>query len=298
MSLCQHYLNQNKTPIASIKQPISLTHNIAVSLINMETLPEECVCKILSYTSPPDACRFSMVSSTLRSPADSDLLWRCFFPSDYSDIVARAVHPLSLNSSSSSYKHLFYALCNPLLLDAGNMTFKLDKFSAKKSFILSARGLSITWSCDPLYWSWKPMPQSRFKEVAELRTVSWLEIQGKIRTGSLTPNTSYAVHLIMKTSHREYGLDSGPCEVSVSVGNKVQSGRAYLCQRDEDKHEKENLVHKGIQVPWKREDGWMELELGEFFSGEADEQVKMSLMEVGYQLKGGLIVEGIEIRPK
>ena len=49
----------------------------------------------------------------------------------------------------------------------------------------------------------------------------------------------------------------------------------------------------------EREDGWLEIELGEFFSGEANEEVKMSLMEVkGYQLKGGLVIEGIEVRPK
>ena len=49
----------------------------------------------------------------------------------------------------------------------------------------------------------------------------------------------------------------------------------------------------------ERENGWMEIELGEFFSGEANEEVKMSLMEVkGYQLKGGLVIEGIEVRPK
>jgi len=38
--------------------------------------------------------------------------------------------------------------------------------------------------------------------------------------------------------------------------------------------------------------------LGEFFCSEVDMEVKMSVMEVGYRLKGGLIVEGIEVRPK
>ncbi|RDX62756.1 F-box protein PP2-B15 [Mucuna pruriens] len=257
----------------------------------MDSLPEDCVSKILSYTSPPDACRFSMVSSTLRSAADSDLLWRTFFPSDYSDIVSRALNPLTLNSSS--YKHLFYALCHPLLLHGGNMSFKLDKSTGKKSYILSARALSITWSSDPLYWSWKPVPESRFKEVVELRTVSWLEIEGKIESRILTPNTSYGTYLIMKISRREYGLDSVACEVSVTVGNKVQSGSVYLYQKDENKSE-----NKRIRVPTRREDGWMEIEVGEFFSGETNQEVTMSLMEVGYQLKGGLILEGIEVRPK
>ncbi|TKY52264.1 F-box protein PP2-B15 [Spatholobus suberectus] len=178
-------------------------------------------------------------------------------------------------------------------------SFKLDKSSGRKTYILSARELSITWSNDPLYWSWRPVSESRFKEVAELRMVSWLEIRGKIGTRTLTPNTSYSVYLVMKISHREYGLDSVACEVSVAVGSRVQSGRVYLCQKDEKRCKKERLFQRevqdeGIRVPTRREDGWMEIEVGEFFSGEADEELRMSLMEVGYQLKGGLIVEGIE----
>ena len=74
-----------------------------------------------------------------------------------------------------------------------------------------------------------------------------------------------------------------------------QSGRVYLCQNEKDEN---NLKKESIGIPMRREDGWMEIEIGEFFCGEADEEVLMSLMEVGYQLKGGLIVEGVEIRPK
>jgi hypothetical protein len=55
---------------------------------------------------------------------------------------------------------------------------------------------------------------------------------------------------------------------------------------------------QNIQVPCKREDGWMEIEIGEFFSSECDEEIEMSVMEVGHQLKGGLVLEGIEVRPK
>lgn len=153
--------------------------------------------------------------------------------------------------------------------------------------------------------------------------MNWLEIEGKIRTGVLTPNTSYGAYLIMKVSHRGYGLDAAPSEVSVAVGGRVlQRGKAYLGQKDEKKVEMETLFygnrrdmfrnrviqleqleeegeHGGIiPVPGKRDDGWMEIELGEFFSGGGDVEIKMGLREVGYQLKGGLVVEGIEVRPK
>ncbi|GKD38325.1 F-box protein PP2-B15-like protein, partial [Tanacetum coccineum] len=44
---------------------------------------------------------------------------------------------------------------------------------------------------------------------------------------------------------------------------------------------------------------WLEIELGEFYNdGSSEKEVKMSLREVdGVRLKGGLLVEGIEIRP-
>ncbi|MED6126349.1 hypothetical protein PIB30_077588 [Stylosanthes scabra] len=274
---------------------------MGTSSTNFDSLPEECVSTIISFTSPPDACRFSMVSTALRSASDSDMLWLTFLPSDYLSIVSRSLTPLDLEFSSS--KSLFYALSRPLLLDEGNVSFKLDKFSGKKSYILSARELFIEWSTDPMYWSWRSMPESRFKEVAELRTVSWLEIEGKIRSKDLTENTLYGSYLIMRVSHRGYGLDSVPCEVTVTIGNRVvKSGKAYLWQKDEKKGIKENSLN-GVPVPYRREDddnGWMELEIGEFFNSDGgdDEEIKMKVMEIGYHLKGGLIVEGIEVRPK
>ena len=113
-------------------------------------------------------------------------------------------------------------------------------------------------------------------------------------------------------SNRAYGLDSIPSEVSIEVGNKVCSGMAYLRREDGMQQQMECMFYRNrIEVLKKRviegtqrtsnerENGWMEIELGEFFSGEANEEVKMSLMEVkGYQLKGGLVIEGIEVKPK
>lgn len=148
--------------------------------------------------------------------------------------------------------------------------------------------------------------------MAHLRAVKWLEIKCKIRTGILTPNTWYGAYLIMKVSHRAYGLDSAASEVMVEVANVVKKGKAYLCEKDDREHKMETLFYgngremlrespeteEDEKFPARREDGWMEIELGEFYSGEEDQEVKMSMMEVGYRLKAGLILEGIDIRPK
>ncbi|BAT88125.1 hypothetical protein VIGAN_05156800 [Vigna angularis var. angularis] len=289
------------------------------SCTKIESLPPDCVSEILSRASPLEACICSLLSSTLRSYADSDMVWRSFLPSDHQAIVSRAVNPFSLHFSS--YKLLFHYLCHPLLIDQGSKIFKLEKCSGKKSFILSARELSIAWSSHPMMWCWKQLPESRicrFAEVAELRTVSWLEIEGKMRTQNLTGNTTYAAYLIMNVCDEAFGVEFVPSKVSVSVGKQVQRGRAYLGCKDEKKCTMESLFYGNrrevmgkaafgeegevISIPLKREDGWMEIELGEFFideaEAEADEEITMNLREDGYQLKGGLIIEGIEVRPK
>ena len=78
-------------------------------------LPEDCVSKICSLTSPQDACRLSLVSRAFRSAAESDIVWDKFLPSDYFDVLARTLIPLNF----SSKKELFNILCNSILLDGG-----------------------------------------------------------------------------------------------------------------------------------------------------------------------------------
>ncbi|KAF2531702.1 hypothetical protein F2Q70_00031715 [Brassica cretica] len=57
----------------------------------------------------------------------------------------------------------------------------------------------------------------------------------------------------------------------------------------------------GWIYPQEREDGWMEVELGEFFTGGDmmdSHEIEMSALEtreLGW--KRGLIIQGIEIRP-
>ncbi|GAV67823.1 PP2 domain-containing protein [Cephalotus follicularis] len=268
-------------------------------------LPQDCVSTIISLTSPRDACRSSVVSSIFRSATESDIVWERFLPSDYGDIVSRLVTPLNY----SSKKELYLRLCHPVLIDGGNKSFMLEKSSGRKSFVLSARELSITWGDEPLYWCWITGTESRFLEVAVLRTTSWLEIQGKIRTLLISPKTTYGAYLILKILDQAYGLDSVPSEMSIQVGNQVSTSTAYIRRQDSKEECQNNMNHIEVletrfieeieRIPSEREDGWMEIELGEFFSGEDDEEVKMSLMEVkGYQLKGGLVIEGIEVRPK
>ncbi|KDP23436.1 hypothetical protein JCGZ_23269 [Jatropha curcas] len=272
------------------------------SLLELNRLPEDCVSTILSFTSPIDVCRSSLVSSSFQLVADSDSVWENLLPSDYKDIVSSSIVPLKF----SSKKDLFLCLCNPIFIDDGRKSFKLEKSSGKKSYMLSARDLSITWSDEPMYWNWVSSPESR--------TICWLEIQGKITTKMLSPNTTYIAYLVLKISDRAYGLDLIPSEVSVEVGNQKSRNTVYLRRSQDSKKQqlerlffanrvqmlRSRVTEEDSRVPSERQDGWMEIELGEFFNGQNEEEVViMSFKEVkGQHLKGGLTVEGIEVRPK
>ncbi|XP_073290738.1 F-box protein PP2-B15-like [Primulina huaijiensis] len=255
----------------------------------IESLPEECMAHILSFTSPRDVCRSSTVSLFFQEVADSDQTWQKFLPSDYVEIVSRSVQEMKF----SSMKDLFLKLSStPLLIDGGLKTFSVDKYTNKKCYMLSTKELSITWANNNLNWCRKPLLQSRFPESVELIMVSWLEIHGKIGTRMLSSNTIYGAYLVFQLADRAFGLGTLPSEVIVEVGGYKTQGSVYLKLGNEDQRE--------LCV---RADGWLEVELGEFYNdgniGGCKNEVKMWLREIkGEHLKGGLLVEGIEIRPK
>ncbi|PIA61276.1 hypothetical protein AQUCO_00300661v1 [Aquilegia coerulea] len=292
------------------KSKTSSYHYQMMNEMNFYNLPEECISTIFALTTPLDVCRCSPISFSVRSAADSNIAWEKFLPSDYQNILSTSVTPIQ---DFSSKKELYFHLCDSILIDEGRKNFWLERSTGKKCYMLSARELSIPWGHDSLHWCWKFIPQSRFSEVVELRTISWLEIGGKINARMLSPKTTYVAYLVFKIADRAYGLDSVPSETLVEVGNQASTSTTYLRRQNSQKQNleqvyftnwiqvpKSRVTDGNAKVPQDRKDGWMEIELGEFFINNGDEgEVKMSLMEIkGSHLKGGLILEGIEVRPK
>ncbi|KAL5702485.1 hypothetical protein ACHQM5_027698 [Ranunculus cassubicifolius] len=279
--------------------------------ITISDLPEGCITNIISFTSPRDACSSSLVSSTFKSAADSDVVWDKFLPSDYRDILSRSVSPLRLNDFPSK-KQLYFRLSDhPVLIDGGKKSFNLEKKSGKKCFTIGARELGIIWGDTPHYWEWEAHPDSRFAEVAELKDVCWLEISGKIETKILSPKTSYVAYLVINyVEGGAHGLDYPAAEGIVEYvgegGNASGNRSVYL-----DRHHETGRRYRRYyempreepeegQLPKERGDGWMEVAIGEFYNDQGEDgDVKIIVQEVkAGHWKRGLIVEGIELRPK
>ncbi|KAH7521823.1 hypothetical protein FEM48_Zijuj07G0073000 [Ziziphus jujuba var. spinosa] len=260
-------------------------------------LPEECISLIISFTSPKDACRSSLVCPLFRSAMDSDMVWRRFLPHDYHQILSNSALVSSMDSLSK--KDLFFHLCdNPIIINIDkNMSFKIDKESGKKCYMLAARRLSIIWGDTPPYWGWTSLPgMSRFSEVAELWSVCWLDIKARIETNMLSPKTTYGAYFVYQLNEYSDGFEENQVEFRVyfegegDVNGHGGSRSVFLDPLEDEQ-----------QLCRDRGDGWIEVEMGEFYNddGEDHRVVVCSLMETDdYRSKSGLVVEGIEFRPK
>ncbi|KAJ4775576.1 F-box protein [Rhynchospora pubera] len=273
------------------------TENTMAELGDIHQLPEDCLSHVISSTTARDACVSSTVSRAFRSAADSDTTWERLLPSDYASILSRAVKPVEY----ASKKELYFRLCDhPVLIDGCKMSFGLEKSSGAKCFMISAKALSIVWGDDGRYWKWIVVPKysSRFVVCAKLKSVCWLEICGNIDSKILTPHTIYAAYLIFKLTRNAMGLLNPFQRAKITLAGNVVSEH-FVCL-DIGSKRFQPLERRDVMLPTERQYGWLEIKLGEFYNEEGiDMEVNISLMEIeGGRWKRGLIVQGIEVRPR
>ncbi|PPD75634.1 hypothetical protein GOBAR_DD27445 [Gossypium barbadense] len=207
-------------------------------------LPEECLCLIISLTSPEDACRSAMISHAFRSVANRD------------------------------------------------ESFQLEKKSGKKCYMMGARALSIIPEGTPAHWIWTSLQESRFPETAELKQVWWLNMRGEIETKILSSDTNYAVYFVFKLrKEHTTGFTQRTVGLHVHV-DKIGLREVRMVSLDPLRDEPRYIRERG--------DGWMEIEMGAFFKNCGDDgSVEFSVWEAHTNyVKQGLIIEGIELRPK
>ncbi|KAK3159432.1 hypothetical protein QOZ80_2AG0150040 [Eleusine coracana subsp. coracana] len=265
-------------------------------------LPEQVLSAVISLTAPRDACRAAVVSPAFRAAADSDAVWACFLPRDLPPLADGELDP-----APPSKKALFMRLsASPVLLADSLTSTWLDRKTGAKCYMMSARALHISWGETPMYWRWIPLAKSdsRCKEAVMLRNVCWLEIRGKMHSKMLSKNSGYAAYMVFKIDGDSFGLDMDyPAqEASVSIGERKSRRPVCVegCRRRSRIRDGRVRLPVDVQLPQERSDGWTELEMGEFYNEEGEDgEVSISLMEIEEgHWERGLIVQGIEIRPK
>ncbi|XP_047257239.1 F-box protein PP2-B11 isoform X2 [Capsicum annuum] len=132
-----------------------------------------------------------------------------------------------------------------------------------------------------------------FSEVADLRFVYWHDMRGRIDTRLLSKRTKYVVYLVFKVAGGSYGLENANAFV-----------RFIDCESNDEAEERASVVSISVQPGENRHkrrvDGWLEIEMGNFFNDAGEDgDVEARLMETRRIFtKGGLIVQGMEFRPE
>uniref|UniRef100_A0A2P2M943 Putative F-box protein PP2-B12 n=1 Tax=Rhizophora mucronata TaxID=61149 RepID=A0A2P2M943_RHIMU len=138
----------------------------------------------------------------------------------------------------------------------------------------------------------------------------------------LSPSTLYSAFLVFKLKTGAYGFEYQPAEVTMGLAGSESSARTVYLDRMREQRLWRQRESRGIgcrfrrrilgwqshipvtetggPYPKERGDGWLEIELGEFLNEEGEnEELEMTVSEVkGGDWKCGLILHGIEIRPK
>ncbi|KAG4906358.1 Protein PHLOEM PROTEIN 2-LIKE A1 [Glycine max] len=158
----------------------------------------------------------------------------------------------------------------------------VEKKSNGNCFMLYARALSITWAENPNYWKWVQHKEESGSmiELAKLKMVCWLEVNGKFGTGMLSPGILYQVSFIVMLKDSAQGW-----ELPINVRLVLPGGKKQ--------QHKENLMEKSRE-------SWIEILVGEFVASEKDVgEMEISMYEhEGGMWKTGLVIEGVAIKPK
>uniref|UniRef100_A0A453Q0N1 F-box domain-containing protein n=4 Tax=Triticinae TaxID=1648030 RepID=A0A453Q0N1_AEGTS len=283
----------------------------------MERLPEELLMRVVSLTSPPDACRAAAVSRAFRAVADSDAVWSLFLPRN----LPRFAKGELPRTSPSSKKELFRRLSDqPALLPHKLVSMQLDRATGAQRFTLSARALQI-----PRCTNRAPVGSLSncskgnkrfFSEAAQFYRVNELEIRAKVQRKMLSQNTTYAVYLVFKLAYvyYEFGFTYEVASIGVAGRESTRqvSVQGYIKDGDGDGNAPQRHIFQGcrgtlscdaitsgedIHFPRENANGWMEVELGEFHNDEADDGGEVSISFTG-ESKYCLTVLGIELISK
>ncbi|PWA44710.1 serine/threonine-protein kinase, active site protein [Artemisia annua] len=170
-------------------------------------------------------------------------IWEPKLPKDYKEIIQMSKSPEIY--SDKSKKELYYMFFTEgILLQQDTEWFSFgDKGERNK--MISASEFSYINDRSP--HEWHPIPESKFKKVAEVLDTTNLMIKIKIRTDLLSPNVTYGVHLLFKF-----------CDSS-----KVSSKPAYVNL----KYKKGSETLYAYFATW-RDDNWMTVELCRFLNQE------------------------------
>ncbi|KAL4570271.1 hypothetical protein LXL04_025923 [Taraxacum kok-saghyz] len=245
-----------------------------------------------------------------------DTNWEQKLPSDYQFIIKTAKDRVPYNITN---KEIYMLFSNGILTNRGQMLFSLDKDGIKCCMpaaraILEDSPEEFSRFSEMASFRWISLQESRFEKVAECQSGRVLRINYQINSHMLSINTTYAAYIVYKLPEVSNGTLDCPLEVkdrNFGSSNFNEVRFIYLTnpktpltvlgdQNGNRRANKNPLYRPKVEgIPRQRKDGWMEARIWGFTADVATSvYIAFDVTCNEREQLTGLIVQGIEIRPK
>ncbi|CAA3008419.1 F-box PP2-A12-like [Olea europaea subsp. europaea] len=253
-------------------------------------LPESCAASVLVYLDPPEICKLAILNRAFNGASSADFVWDSKLPKNYGSVIRRVFGESDVFCKDLCKRDIYSRLCRPNSFDGGTKNVWLDKRSGKICMSISWNGLAITGIDDRRYWSRIPTEESRFRSVAYLQQIWWLEVDGEVEFPF--PAGSYSLFFRLQlgraykrfgrrlcNSEHVHGWDKKPVQFKVSTSDGQQAT---------------SQVH--LKEPGK----WIYCHAGDFLVADSSKltKVKFSMTQIDCtHTKGGLCVDSVLVYP-
>ncbi|CAA0842246.1 F-box protein PP2-A12 [Striga hermonthica] len=125
-------------------------------------------------------CRLAGLNQAFRAASSADFVWDSKLPSNYEDVIGAVFGEKDIFPKGFCKKDIYALLCRANTLDGGTKKVWLDKRTGKTCMLISYNGLAITGIDDRRYWTRVTTEESRFRSMAYLQQIWWLEVYGEV----------------------------------------------------------------------------------------------------------------------
>ncbi|XP_018489738.1 protein PHLOEM PROTEIN 2-LIKE A6-like [Raphanus sativus] len=162
------------------------------------------------------------------------------------------------------------------------------EINAEDSFMIYAKRIKIAHSEKPENWTWSSIheaPNGKAIDIATLKVVYWMNIEGNSFTSQLTPETKYEVVFVVKLEEDAIGWHE-PVNLLLIVTMRDKT----VIQQEQTR----------FLDPYIGDKEWVDIKAGDFVAPPKESPARISFTMCQHDAtvrKTGLVVKGVAFRP-
>nr|ACU24421.1 unknown [Glycine max] len=255
----------------------------------LDDIPENCISSMMMSFDPQEICTLARVNKAFHRASSADFVWESKLPPSYKFLLNKVLGEQNLGAMTK--KEIYAKLCRPNFFDGANKEVWLDRSRGQVCMFISSKSFKITGIDDRRYWNNIPTEESRFKSVAYLQQMWWVEVIGELEFEF--PKGNYSVFFKLQLGKPSKRLGRRVCNLDQVHGWDIKPVRFQLSTSD---------GQRSLSQCYLRGSGeWAHYHVGDFAIDKPNgpTNINFSLAQIDCtHTKGGLCIDGVVICPK